>query len=246
MRDRQMYAVMLILTVLFVPLYALVNVSPSKGKRVTSTTDLTTVMTVSDWFIPSPPQSEFDLDGNGLLSVVEEYNYVKVLRVGLNKSDFIINADIDKNGYVDSTEWEIGIAFTRVNGLWIQVFDQDKDGKLSLNEEVQGVRYMGRVYEMYKATVHRTATYWQSTWKENAEEFVTSLDANSDYKIDQEELNKYLEDNQAEINRCYDWDSDGELTGVELATAFQMFTQSFNEFNKFLQGKKAIAYRNIL
>ncbi len=203
------------------------------------------VKNITDWFGLVPSVISFDVDKNNSIDVNEYYAYTKNVRAVLQwGSGWISEADEDASGYVTEGEWAKQLATVRVNGDWLKVFDTDLDGKVSIEEELVGIKYIGDVEKYYRSVVTSTATSWSKTL--DVDHIQLKYDTDKSWSIDSDELTKYLNDNSKTFMFYYDWNGDGELTGVEIKTANEVIRGAFNEINQYLAALKAQYYSEFI
>ena len=193
-------------------------------------------MSISKWFSLQVHPSEFDVDKDGTLTMVEAYTHTKATRTIFDNSPIIKEADIDKSGYVTDTEWARIVAQKRVSGEWVQVFDTNQDGKMTVEEELQGLNHINRIKEYYTSIVQQTALFWRNTFDPDV---AATFDVNGDSQITDEEIGTYLNAYMENFMFSYDWNGDGEVKGAEQATASQVVLELFKELNQYLLAKKA-------
>ena len=203
------------------------------------------IKNITDWFALMPDVIDFDLNDDSAISSFEYYIFLKAVRARFQwKSGWIADADEDKSGFVSPQEWAKQVAKARVNGDWVKVFDANRDGKMSVEEEVLATRYITQVREYYTDVVDATATSWSKTI--DIDEIETKYDADGSWSIDNEELAKYLNDNIKSLMFHYDWNGDGEISGIENDTLNEVIRGTFNGINEYLADLKAQFYSNIL
>ena len=200
------------------------------------------VKNISDWFALMPSPLDFDVDKNSSVDVTEYYAYTKKVRWLFFNSPFVIDADADSSGYADGQEWEKQIAKVRVNGDWLAVFDTDKSGKMDVKEELVAVKHMKDIYTYYGNVVQHTALSWGNTVD------VDEIQAKyaDDWKVDDAEISEYLTANKDVFIFHYDWNADGDVTGVEAMTAGDVVMRTFNKINEYLLQLKAAKYSDFL
>lgn len=193
-------------------------------------------VTFLDWFFSADSLHKYDVDKNHIIDAVESYRHAKHLRNGYLNSKFMVESDTDKNGFVDEKEWQKGIATVRVNGKWTEVFDQDKDKKLSVNEELFAVAQMSAIYNHYSQVCTTCALSF--TQYINVD-LMSTFDKNKDSNIDGNEANAYFNEKlYVEYFFYYDWNDDGKVDGAEHRTAKQALTEVLKEVNAYLTAKK--------
>ncbi len=203
------------------------------------------VKNITDWFALMPSVVDFDVDKNNSIDELEYYAYIKYVRSLFQwKSPWTAEADEDKSGYVVDGEWNKQIARVRANGDWVKVFDTDKDGKMSIDEELAAVKHIGQVKEYYSNVVSNTAMSWARTV--DVAVIQNKYDADKSYSVDNAEVQKYINDNSKVFRFYFDWNDDGELTGIELATANDVIQRTFDEINRYLFALKAQKYSSYL
>ncbi len=203
------------------------------------------VKNISDWFSLMPDIIDFDVNGDSSISTLEYYTYVKAVRSRFQQgSGWITSADEDASGFVTDDEWAKQVAKVRVNGDWIKVFDTNRDGVVSIDEEVLATKYIAQVGDYYKSIVETTATSWPKTI--DIDEIENKYDADGSWSIDMTELNQYLTDNAKTLMFYYDWNGDGAITGIENDTAMQVIRGTFKEINDYLNQLKAQYHSNII
>ncbi len=201
------------------------------------------VKNISDWFALMPSPLDFDVDNNSSIDGAEYYAYTKKVRWLFFNSPFVMDADADNTGYADSQEWARHIAKVRVNGDWVKVFDTDQSGEMSLEEELLAVKHMSDVYSYYGRVVQHTALSWGNTL--DVEKFIVEY-AGNDWKVDAEEIGRYLNDNKDTFIFHFDWNADGNVTGIEAQTASDVVNRTFTKVNTYLQQLKAAKYSDYL
>jgi hypothetical protein len=198
---------------------------------------------ISDWFHPQPYPGEFDVDKNNTIDVMENYTYAKAVRVIFMRSNFITEADVDKNGFVDDREWAVTLARKRINKEWDAVFDVNKDGVMSVEEEIQGLSHIKGIRDYYDNVVSVTAKFWIQTFNW---ELAMSYDKDKNYNLSDEEIGDYLTAEKKNFMISYDWNADGKIEGPEQATASQVIQQVFEELNDYLLAVKVDKYKDFL
>lgn len=198
---------------------------------------------ISDWFALQPHPEDFDVDKNGVINILESYTHIKASRLCFENSAFMKDADTDQNGFVDQFEWASAIALKRIRKEWEAVFDVNKDGEMSVIEELAGLDHMHNVREYYDNVVTATAMFWLNTF--DAEKAMT-YDKNKNSRIDDEEIGRFLTDHKDDLMISYDWNADGEIVGIEQETASQVIMQAFEEINDYLLALKVDKYRDFL
>lgn len=189
----------------------------------------------NDWFLRSKPIFEFDLDKNNIIDRIEAYMHAKDLRVTYLKSPFMIKADKNKNGFVQQDEWIVAIAESRVDGSWLKQWDVNRDGKLSVEEELLGVNTMKQVEAHYNQTCQTTALSFQNSI--DTDKLIT-YDKDKDYKITSEEFNDYINTEFfVEYYFFFDWDGNGLVEGVEKSTSNQALLALISQINDYLQSE---------
>ena len=201
------------------------------------------VKNISDWFALMPSALDFDVDKNSSIDATEYYAYTKKVRWLFFNSPFVMDADADSSGYADSQEWGKQVAKVRVSGDWVEVFDTDRSGDMSVEEELIAVKHMTDIYSYYGSVVQHTALAWGNTVDVDE---IQSKYAGDDWKVDAKEIGKYLTDNKASFIFYYDWNADGDVTGVEAMTAGDVVNRTFNKINEYLQQLKAAKYSDYL
>ena len=201
------------------------------------------VKNISDWFALMPSALDYDVDSNNAIDQTEHYTYTKAVRWLFFNSPFMIDADADSTGYVDSQEWNKQVAKVRVNGDWVGVFDTDKSGKMSVEEELLAVKHMADIYAFYGSVVQHAALAWGNTV--DPSEIQTKY-AGEDWQMDAKEIGAYLTDNKDVFIFHYDWNGDGDVTGIEADTASSVVNRTFNKINEYLQQLKAQKYSDYL
>lgn len=198
---------------------------------------------ISDWFLPQPYPGEFDVDKNNSIDLMENYTYAKAVRVIFMRSGFITEADVDKNGFVDDEEWAVTLAKKRINKEWNEVFDIDKDGVMSVEEELQGLDHMKNIHDYYDNIVSTTAEFWVQTF--NLEVAMT-YDKDKDYNLSDEEIGEYLTAEKKSFMISFDWNADGKIEGPEAATASHVIMTVFDEVNDYMLALKVDKYKDYL
>ena len=201
------------------------------------------VKNISDWFALMPSPLDFDVDENSSISAAEYYAYTKKVRWLFFNSSFVMDADADSSGYADSQEWAKQVAKVRVSGDWVGVFDTDQSGEMSVDEELVAVKHMSDVYTYYGSVVQHTSLSWSNTL--DVQTFIAEY-AGNDWKVDAKEIGKYLNDNKETFIFHFDWNADGNVTGIEAQTASDVVNRTFTEVNEYLQKLKAAKYSDYL
>ena len=201
------------------------------------------VKNISDWFKLMPSVLDFDVDDNGSIDATEHYAYTKNVRWLFFNSSFVMDADADSNGYADSQEWSKQVAKVRVSGDWVKVFDTDQSGEMSVDEELLAVKHMADIYSYYGSIAQHTSLAWGNTV--DPDDIKTKY-AGNDWKMNAEEIGQYLTDNKASFIFYYDWNADGDITGIEAITAGDVVNRTFNKINEYLQQLKAQKYSDYL
>ncbi len=191
------------------------------------------VKNITDWFALMPSVVDFDVDKNSSIDELEYYAYIKFVRSQFQwKSPWTKEADEDKNGYVVDNEWAKQVARVRTNGDWLKVFDSDQDGKMSIEEELVAVKHIAQIKDYYSSVVSMTAQYWARTV--DVELIQSKYDADRSLSIDNEEVQKYINDTSKVFRFYFDWNDDGEINGIEAATATNVIQRTFDEVNRYL------------
>ena len=201
------------------------------------------VKNISDWFALMPSPLDFDVDKNNAIDGAEHYAYSKKVRWLFFNSPFVMDADADNSGYADSQEWDRHIAKVRVNGNWVRVFDTDQSGDMSLEEELIAVKHMSDIFSYYGGVVQHTSLSWSNTV--DVEKFIAEY-AGDDWQVDAQEIGKYLNDNKDAFIFYFDWNADGNVTGIEAQTASDVVNRTFTQVNTYLQQLKAVKYSDYL
>ena len=150
---------------------------------------------INKWFGLVPDVNEFDADGDGQINPLEYYSYHKKLRVLMSQSPFISEADTDGNSYTAPIEWRVHIAKLRANGEWLERVDEDGDGKVSQQEELDAVSFLEKAQAYYESN-------YQFTLARNGQTFsmekmlAEEVDTNGDYNVSREEVQAYLAANR--------------------------------------------------
>ncbi len=203
------------------------------------------VKNITDWFALMPSVIDFDVDKNSSIDELEYYAYIKYVRSQFQwKSPWTIEADEDKNGYVVDSEWAKQVARVRTNGDWLKVFDSDQDGKMSIEEELIAVKHVAQIKDYYSSVVQSTAMMWTRTV--DVELIQSKYDADGSFSIDNEEVQKYINDNSKVFRFYFDWNDDGEINGIEAATATDVIQRTFDEINSYLMALKVQKYSGYL
>lgn len=203
------------------------------------------VKNITDWFALMPSVTDFDHDKNSSIDELEYYSYVKFVRAQFQwKSPWTAEADENKNGYVGDTEWTRQVARVRANGDWVKVFDTNKDERMSIEEEVLAVKHIAQIKDYYSNVVTATAMSWARTV--DVELIQSKYDADGSMSVDNPEVQKYINDNSKVFRFYFDWNDDGELSGIELATANDVIQRTFDEINQYLLALKIQKYSGYL
>ena len=203
------------------------------------------VKNITDWFALMPSVIDFDADKNSSIDELEYYSYIKYVRSQFQwKSPWTAEADEDKNGYVVDSEWAKQVARVRANGDWVKVFDTDRNEKMSIDEELLAVKHISQIKEYYSNVVSNTAMSWARTV--DVELIQSKYDADGSMSVDNAEVQKYINDNSRVFRFYFDWNDDGELTGIELTTANDVIQRTFDEINRYLLALKVQKYSGYL
>ena len=203
------------------------------------------VKNITDWFALMPSFLDFDLDNNGSIDQLEYYSYIKNVRTQFQwHSPWCKEADENKNGYVVDVEWDRQVARVRSNGDWVKVFDADRDGKMSIDEELAAVKHIKGIKDYYSSVVTSTAMGWTRTV--DVELIQSKYDADGSYSVDNEEVQKYINDHSKIFRFYFDWNDDGEINEIEAATANDVIQRTFDEINEYLMQLKAQKYSTFI
>jgi len=229
------------ITNLALPTYVIDKVE--KEKLSSEPNVLGGVKNVSDWFALMPSPLDFDVDKNGSIDATEHYAYTKKVRWLFFNSPFMIDGDADNSGYTDSQEWDAQVAKVRVNGEWVAVFDTDQSGKMDVKEELTATKHMKDIYEYYGSVVQHAALAWGNTVDPDV---IQAKYMGEDWQMDGPEISRYLNDNKAAFVFYYDWNADGEVTGIEAETASSVVQRTFSQINDYLLKMKSAKYSDFL
>ena len=245
--------ILALLVALSVCACALINTTPKEmvidildtGEEKEGPNVLGGVKNITDWFALMPSVADFDVDKSNSIDQMEYYLYVKFIRSQFQwASNWTEEADEDKSGYVTTAEWAKQVAKVRVNEDWVKVFDTDRDGKMSVDEEIVASKHINDIEEYYRTVVTTTATTWPRTI--DVDVMKDKYDADGSWSIDDAELTKYLNDTATTFMFYYDWNGNGMLDPIERATASDVIKGTFKEINEYLSALKAQKYSEFL
>ena len=197
---------------------------------------------VNKWFGLVPDVNEFDADGDGQVNPLEYYSYHKKLRVLMSQAPFISEADTDGNSYTAPMEWRVHIAKLRANGEWLEHVDEDGDGKVSQQEELDAVSFLERAQTYYESNYQYTCTQWANIL--DGEALAEEVDTNGDYTVSREEVQAYLAANRITFMFYFDYNENNKMDVNEAMIAHDVVNKVFAQVQEYLQKLKAFKYKD--